>query len=179
MEAYKYEEPKAYEIRDDIEAERALQKIDEINAREQRIVETSRKWIKYYEDVIQDYTDKCSRERDYYLGPLRAYFEGLGPKAKRRGKTQETYDLPSGVLRLKYPAPKYVRDDERLLAWLKEQGKEEYIKTKVTETPDWASLKLTTTIHDGQVVNDDGQVVEGVKAEEQPPKFEVERRSWF
>lgn len=177
MEAYK--EAKAYEIRDDFEAERALRKIEEIDAKEKRNVETCRKWIQHYEDVIRDYSDRCTHEREYYLGPLRAYFEGLDKKAKHRTKTQETYDLPSGVLRLKYSAPKYVRDDAKLLSWLKEQGKEEYIKTKVTETPDWASLKLTTTIHDGQVVDDDGQVVEGVKAEEQPPKFEVERRSWF
>ncbi len=44
-------------------------------------------------------------------------------------KTQETYKLPSGTLKLRYQQLEYKRNEELLLKWLRENNMETYIKS--------------------------------------------------
>ena len=48
----------------------------------------------------------------------------------------------------------------------------EYIKVK--ESPDWANLKKTIQVVDNKVVDENGEVVEGITVVDRPPTFEVE-----
>ena len=78
----------------------------------------------------------------------------------------------SGVLRRKYPAPQFKRNDEELIQWLKERDMYDYVQTE--EKVDWRSLKRTISTKGDMVVTEDGEIVEGVTVVERPPTFEVE-----
>jgi len=48
----------------------------------------------------------------------------------------------------------------------------EYIKFK--EIPDWAGLKKNVHVAGEHVVDENGEIIDGIKAVERPPVFEVE-----
>jgi hypothetical protein len=48
----------------------------------------------------------------------------------------------------------------------------DYIKVK--ETADWANLKKAIQVVGDKVVDENGEIVDGVLAVERPPTFEVE-----
>jgi phage host-nuclease inhibitor protein Gam len=69
--------------------------------------------------------------------------------------------------------PDFIRDDEKIIQCLKDADAKEFIKTK--ETLDWAALKKTVIVDGDKVVDiENGIIIDGVKVQERPPKFEVE-----
>ena len=101
---------------------------------------------------------------------LRSYLDMVPAK---KTKTQISYELPNGKLVLKAQAPEYVRDDEKLVPWLKENKMEGFIKVK--ESANWAELKKTLKESpDGaSVMTEDGEIVPGVTVEQREPKFQA------
>lgn len=101
---------------------------------------------------------------------LRSYLDMVPAK---KTKTQISYELPGGKLVLKAQAPEYVRDDEKLVPWLKENGKGGFVKIK--ESANWAELKKTLKESpDGaSVMTEDGEIVPGVTVVQMEPKFKA------
>ena len=150
-----------FTIDSDQKAEWAIKKIQE--ARKDRDF-----WKAYYKDLM----DKTEAEYEanvegleYMLGE---YFKTVPHK---KTKTQEAYQLPSGKLILKKQEPEFDRKDELLVPWLK-QNAPEFVKVK--ESSDWAGLKKTVAVFDGNVVNENGEIIPGVTVTNRPEKFVVE-----
>ncbi|AEE95312.1 host-nuclease inhibitor Gam family protein [Mahella australiensis] len=156
-------------IDDDAKAEWALRKIAEERAETQRYINVCQTMINEYQAKIQKAQGELNNSTSYLKSLLAQYFETV---PKQKTKTQETYKLPSGALKKKYLAPEFVRDDEKLLAWLKERNMASYIKVK--ESPDWAGLKKNVHVSGECVADENGEIIDGVKAVERPPVFEVE-----
>lgn len=163
------EENETWKITDAITADWALDKIREAKAEYNQKEMVVREKIRQLEEWLGKEREKMDRTVNFFTAKLQEYFE-IAPK--RKTKTQEVLELPSGTLRKKYPAPEFKRDDEQLLAWLKERNMSEYIKVK--EFPDWANLKKLIKIAGEHIVDDNGEIVEGVTVIERPPVFEVE-----
>jgi phage host-nuclease inhibitor protein Gam len=125
--------------------------------------------ISEYKQKIEQAEKKYETDTAFLRSQLQQYFETVPKKAT---KTQETYKLPSGTLKRKFGGVEYVRDDEELLNYLKENKLVDYVKTK--ESVDWAEFKKTVTQKDNYVVDADGQVVEGVTLVEKSDRFEIE-----
>jgi len=126
-----------------------------------------------YKKELADY-DRREQSRTGFLKYLLGeYFQ----KVKRKEtKTQETYVLPDGKLKLKKPNPGFERDNEVFVAWM-EQHYPELVYTEIVKKPQWGELKKL-----GQVTNltlnpqfeVDGKVVEGVTVVLKAPEFVVE-----
>lgn len=159
-----------WNINNDVEAERAIQKIQEERAEAQRIINTCQTFINEYQFKIDQAKEQLKKKTEYLKNMLASYFETVPSKAT---KTQKTYKLPSGTLKLKFGTPEFVRDDEKLLTWLKESGRNELVMVK--ESPDWATLKKEAwDIKDGKVITKDGEIIEGVIAVERADTFDIE-----
>ena len=94
-------------------------------------------------------------------------------KAKET-KTQKSYKLPSGTLKVKYQKPEYKRDDAKLTEFLK-NNYISYVET--VYKPKWADFKKATNFitKDGKaIIEDTGEVIDGVEVIEREPTFEVE-----
>ena len=89
---------------------------------------------------------------------LADYFETV---EKKELKTCFKFKLPSAELVFVKPSIRYDRDNEKILNWLTENNKYEYIKTN--PSVDWSSLKA----------NEDITKIDGVTPVEQPARFEV------
>lgn len=148
-------------------AEWAIKKIAEERAETQRYINVCDTMINEYELKKQKAKEQLKTKTAYLINSLNQYFQTVKP---HETKTQKTYKLPSGTLRLKHGTPEFIRDEEALLKWAKENAPEQ---VKVKETVNWGELKKSTIFKDGMVITADGEVVEGVKAIDRPDTFEV------
>lgn len=109
------------------------------------------------------------QNRDFYL---QEYFESIDEKQMKKTQTMLKYRLPSGELVKKFPGPKFERDEEKLTKWLEDNKMDEFIEVK--KQAKWGELKKATKVVNGQVVTEDGEIVEGVEVVERAPEFKVE-----
>jgi hypothetical protein len=155
-------------IDNDNAAEWAIKKISETRAELARYEMVCQNAISVYQMKMADARDKAHRETNGLEGMLRSYFEQVPHKAT---KTQETYKLPSGTLKLKRGGIEYVRDEEALLPWVKENAPD---MVKVKESVDWAGLKATVSVSGSSVVDESGEKIPGVTVVEKPDTFTVD-----
>lgn len=153
----------------DEKAEWALQKIAVERAETQRYINVCQSMILEYEEKIKKAQEKLTNKSIFLEGQLQKYFECV---EKRYTKTQQTYKLPSGTLKLKYQQPEFKRDEQILTKWLKENNMIEFVK--IEEKPNWSELKRSINISGENAVTHDGLIVDGVKVIDRPPVFEVE-----
>ena len=125
--------------------------------------------------ILQERLDRVKKEeegikqrRDSYLIE---YFERVDDKQKKKTKTMEKYRLPSGEIIKKYQNPDYKRDETKLVNWLKNNKLTDYVE--VIENPKWGELKKGTITKGNQVILEEtGEIIEGVEAIQRPPKLE-------
>lgn len=164
------EEAESWDIKDALAADWALDKIREAKADHSRNEMIVNDKIKQLQSWLAKEKKRSDATISYFTWKLEEFFNTV--PNKKATKTQEVCKLPSGTLKRRFQKPEYVRDDEKLLAWLKEHGQHKFIKVK--ESPDWAGLKGATKTHGNVVVDENGEVVDGVKIIERDPIFEVE-----
>jgi len=158
-----------FKIDNDNLAEWAVCKISEDKAEFQRLINVCETKVLEYQEKIRKYQEQLDRKTSGLKGCLMAYFETVPHKAT---KTQETYKLPSGTLKKKYGTPEYKVDNEKLVKWLKDAGMNDFIKTE--EKAQWGELKKTVTVSFDKILTADGEVIDGVTAQDRPDSFEVE-----
>ncbi len=164
------EQKENWHINDDLEADWAIDKIRDARAEYNRFEMVAKAKIRQIEEALAKKRIAMEYEAGFFESKLRVYLD----KAKaKETKTQKTYSLPSGKLKLKYQNPEYQRDEEQLLVYLENNKMSEYIKIK--KSCDWAELKKLTKQIDNKVVNvETGEIIPGIALVERPPKFEVE-----
>jgi len=169
IEEEENEQQEGFIIDNDNKAEWALNKIKAEKADRDRLISVCEQKIQEYQEKIEQFKKQYENRTSYLISLLNQYFQTV---EHRKTKTQETYKLPSGTLKLKLPGIEYQRDDIKLVEWLKSAGMNDYIQVK--ESPKWAELKKTIKVSGDKVLTEDGEIVEGVTVVEKPATFEVE-----
>lgn len=166
-----YESPEGFVVDSDAKALWVLEKIRKARAERDDLVE----WYKAQTKKIEEQTEFNTMLLEKMLAD---YFMQVPHK---KTKTQESYSLPGAKLLLKKQQPEYKRDDKTAIAWLKENGGGQFIKTK--EELDWSALKDASGVVDGKIifgetVNEDGEIVQiavpGIEVIDREDKFVVE-----
>lgn len=163
------EESETWTINDTVAADWAVEKIRNARwdfAQKEMVV---REKIRQMEEWLSKEKTKTDKTVVFFSFKLEQFFDKT---AKRKTKTQEIIDLPSGTLKRKFPSPKFLRDDDKLLVWLKERSLKEFVK--VEESLDWGNFKKKLIVSGGNVVDENGEIVDGIIVLDQPPVFEVE-----
>lgn len=166
------EEEQRFVVDDDQKAEWCIRKIAETK-------KEMMDWIDFYVAQTDKVRDKCLRRIQFFEAMLEKYFSSVPHKVT---KTQESYQLPSGKLVVKKQGPDYERDDALILAWMKANDEDRFVKVK--ESVDWSELKkkldiLQLTAGGEQVAEqvvftETGEVVPGITVTERPDVFKVE-----
>lgn len=156
------EEEAGFHVEDDGAAEWCIGKIKAEKAELE-------KWETFYKGQIEKMRRKAEDRIAFFEGKLAMYFGSVPHKVT---KTQESYQLPGGKLVVKRQAPEIIRDDEKVIAWLKTNCEGAHVKTK--EVLDWAELKKNVVFMGDNVVNGDGEIIPGITVTERPDKFVVE-----
>lgn len=150
-------------VLDDASAQYLLNRIKEANEQFDRM----ESWYLHQTEKAREIRDRTVAWAERCL---RGYFDMVPTKDT---KTQRKYELPGGTLILKAQQPKFDVNDAELVPWLRKNGAADYIKVK--ESADWANLKKQVQITpDGTaVMNEDGEIIPGVKVEAREPVFQV------
>lgn len=157
-----------FKIDSDGAAEWAIRKVAEYRADFSRMEIVCKNMIGFYQAKMAEAQKQMENKTSGLEGMLRGYFDSVPHKAT---KTQETYKLPSGTLKLKRGGLEYVRDEETLLPWVKGNAPA-FVKTK--ESVDWAGLKGAVTVAGSSIVDENGEAVPGVTVVEKPDTFSIE-----
>ena len=160
-----------WKITNDSEAEWLIDKVNEdlieINRFELSLTNKIEILKERLEKVKKEKENKLTRRDNYLL----RYFEDIPEELKKKSKTMEKYRLPSGEIIKKYPAPEFKRDNDTLVNWLKENKMNDYIEVK--ESAKWADLKKATkTIGSSVVLEETGEIIEGIEVIERAPTLE-------
>lgn len=169
------EEKEAWKVNDDLAADWSIDKIREIKAEFNRFEMVVKEKMYQLEMALNKEREKMERETGFFEFKLQEYFKSIEDKAKET-KTQKSYKLPSGTLKLKKAAISFNYDKSKLLETAKlNNNMKDYIK--IVEEFKWAEFKKTLEIKGDSIVNKDtGEEVEieGLGIEEKPEQFIVE-----
>lgn len=159
-----------WKIKNDNDAEWIIEKCNEDLIEINRFKAALEEKIESLKDKLQTLKNEENSIKERRDSHLIEYFETIPKELKKKTKTMEKYRLPSGEIVKKYPSPEIKRNDERLLKWIKDNKMNNYVEIK--ESPKWGELKKITTVAGGQVVTEDGEIIEGIEVIERPPVLE-------
>lgn len=165
------EEKERFKVENKDSANWCLRKMRALKAEIEDNQRIAREEIERIQRWAEQTNAPLQRSIQYFESILAEYHIGV----YKEDPSIKTIKLPHGILKMRTQQPEYVRDDERFLEYLRQSGRADYIET--IEKPKWGEYKkIVKVAMDGKTVVDTqtGEVVEGVKAEERPPKFSVE-----
>ena len=132
------EEKQEFVIDTDAKADWCLKKIQEERKEVERLTKTIEEEIEFLKLKKQKIEEGLDGKISFLQGKLFEYFRTVESKEL---KTCYKYKLPSGELVYNKESVKYERDDDKIIDWLANNGKGDYIKHKLLV--DWAELKKT------------------------------------
>ena len=164
-------ENQRFRIQDDNQADWALRKIARARQDMKEAEETAAMEIEKINRWLNGQRDESLRTERFFTALLQEYYE---PRFMTN-PDKKTYKLPSGKVQRRTQQPQFDRDNEALLAWLKQRGMTDYIEVK--ETPKWGELKQQVQVVGEHVVIKDGplkgEIIDGVEVVHRPPTFRV------
>lgn len=158
-----------WKVTNDQEAEWVIEKCNEEMLEKARYKESLQAKMEDLQEKLRKLEDEERQAKERRDSYLIEYFELIPDEFKKKTKTMEKYRLPSGEIVKKYPGPEFRRNNDKLLDWIK-ANELDYVEVK--ESPKWGELKKITKVVNGQVVTEDGEIVEGVEVIERPPVLE-------
>lgn len=162
--------PQRWSIADDGCADWALKKIKTEKDELDRITELAAKEIAMLTDQVERAKRRYEQNTAFLTSMLERYFDTVEHKKTKTGT--ESYRLLHGQLVRKPGGFKPEPDHEKLVPWLRENGREDLVK--VEESARWGELKKQLTfIGTLATIADTGEVVEGINVTETPPAFSV------
>lgn len=166
-EAFEYEEIPftgytGKPIKNDLEADEAIQAIHEAEAHVERMAE----WYKKALEQIKEQQDAVIQNE---LARLEEYFASV---PHHKTDKQESYKLPSGKLIRKAQQPEWQKKEKVVIDWLKSSGNTQYIK--VNESLCWEEMKKSVIAKDGKAVDPITQeIIPGIDVIERDPVFTI------
>lgn len=154
-----------FKIRDLDAANWAFRKLKAMDEKVKQVTDLASKEIERILEWKENELKQVGRSREFFEGLLIEYFvrqKEMDPKFK--------ISTPYGKVSSRKSQPKWNYEDDRVLKWLKENDKE-LIRTK--EEINKAELKKKYRVMNGQVVTEDGEIVEGITVAEQPDSISI------
>jgi phage host-nuclease inhibitor protein Gam len=147
-----------------------VRQISEIEEEELPYIECAQRQIARLQQFVRKAEERIEERTAFFKALMRPFVEQMLADSKRR-----TINAPSGLVSLRKQEPEFEKDDDKLIAWLEENGKREFVKVK--KQTDWAGFKkqLVDVMEDGTVVTVDGELipVEAIRATKRPDKLYV------
>lgn len=168
------EQKETWKVRNDVSADWCLDKIIESKVALRRIEMAANTKIAQIEHNLKKEQDRVNNEVAFFESKLREYFETV-EKFTKETKTQKTYKLPSGSLKLKKVSVSFDYDKAKLLEYAEKEEMVDLIKT--TKEFKWAEFKKELAIKDDCIINKEtGEIVdvEGLRIITKPEEFNVE-----
>ena len=146
-------ENEGYTISNDLEADKAVERIMRIEATIERLETLTKQKIEELKMTLENHKNNLNAKIEFYKYHVAAYISQLDPKALRYTKSgNKIYDLSAGKVTVaKKDKWIYDKDNPAFISWLEDNGLEAYVVTK--ESVNWSELKTELEITPDGVVN--------------------------
>ena len=129
------EETKYFQIKDDVQADKLLEEIRDLEVEHNRIEIIAKAKIDSINQELLRNKEKMQKEVNFRENQLRAYFKSVKPKET---KTMKKYKLFTGELVIKKATTQIIKDDEQLIKWARNNAKKFVASKPVLK---WADMK--------------------------------------
>ncbi|MBU3193493.1 host-nuclease inhibitor Gam family protein [Clostridium algidicarnis] len=129
------EETKYFQIKDDVQADKLLEEIRDLEVEHNRIEIIAKAKIDSINQELLRNKEKMQKEVNFRENQLRAYFKNVKPKET---KTMKKYKLFTGELVIKKATTQIIKDDEQLIKWARNNAKKFVASKPVLK---WADMK--------------------------------------
>ncbi|MBU3208715.1 host-nuclease inhibitor Gam family protein [Clostridium algidicarnis] len=129
------EETKYFQIKDDVQADKLLEEIRDLEVEHNRIEIIAKAKIDSINQELLRNKEKMQKEVNFREDQLRAYFKSVKPKET---KTMKKYKLFTGELVIKKATTQIIKDDEQLIKWAGNNAKKFVASKPVLK---WADMK--------------------------------------
>ena len=172
-EEWDEKEKSQFKITDDALATWAGKKIKKEEEEFERIKAAAEAEIAEIKEKLKAAQKRCENKTFFLKGKLREYFYSV---EKTETSTQKKYEMLHMTLLLKKGAQDFEKNEEALIAYLKEMGLNQFVKNK--ETVLWGDLKKRLTITlDGRVVDKETNAeFKCIRSIQKPDTFEIKFR---
>ncbi|HOB44172.1 MAG TPA: host-nuclease inhibitor Gam family protein [Bacillota bacterium] len=147
-----------------------IRQISKIEKEELPYIECAQRQIARLQEFIRKAEERIEERTAYFKALMRPFVEQTLADSRRK-----TINAPSGSVSLRKQEPEFEKDDDKLVAWLEENGKRKFVRVK--KQTDWTEFKkqLVDVMEDGTVVTVDGELlpVEAIRATKRPDKLYV------
>lgn len=163
------------------EADEVLSQISDLKEKINAAESERDTFIEIYQSKIARANEQCDAKTARVRQEIALLEESLRRfAADNLPDGKKSINLPSGKLSFRKQPPKFFFDDKeasgndpRLIDFCMDNAPE-LVKTKITQSADWAELKKRLVICDGKVCfADTGEILEGARVQEFPDKFTV------
>ncbi len=147
------DENKGYSINDDLEADKAIERIIRAEESIERLETLLKQKIDELKAKFDHQKSMFQAKIEFYKFNLATYMATLDPKVLRYTKSgSKIYDLSSGKITLSQKQNWiYDKENPAFINWLDDNGLNAYIVTK--ESVNWAELKSELEVTDEGIVN--------------------------
>lgn len=159
-ETEEVEEREAFEIKDLAGADWCFEKLQAIKKQREELVEYADEQIAKYKKFKEETIKKAEDDETYFKGLLKIYTDKRLAEDKNFKLKTANGTASYGKINKKWNW----QDERAVINSLKDTGHNEFIK--VTESLDKVNLKKSLTVAGDSVVDENGEIIEGIKITE-------------
>ena len=168
LEEIEREETQRFKVTDINSLNWVLRKLSVLEAKKKEINELADAEIERIENFRKQELENLQRSEDFFLGLINEYAQ----KRKLEEPGFKSEKTPYGRITWTKKPPKWNYNDEKLLAFLEQNGRDDLIRIK--KEPVKTEIKKVFQLHtDGKVYDENGQEVEGIEVEFQADELRV------
>jgi len=150
------EERERFRLTDENMANWALRKVAKARAEYEKAAKVAEAEVKRIDDWLNSRKRDLERTEEFFGGLLTEYYLPQHMENPR----QKTFKLPAGQVQIRAQQPDYVRDEAKLIAWLKGNDMAGYVE--IVEKVRWGDLKKQLKQLGDKMLSPDGEVVDGI-----------------
>lgn len=156
-----------FEVKNIDQANWCLRKISVLKRKETEITELRDKEIQRIENWYKKETEQIENSIKFFETLLEEF-----ARTVRETNPKFKLSTPYGKVAFRKQQPKWNYDEEKLLTFLKQSKKTEFIRIK--EEINKSELKKKLKVAGELVVDENGEIIEGITIEEQPDKVVID-----
>lgn len=154
-----------FKIRSIEQSNWAFRKLKALDEKVNEVTELANKEIDRILEWKENELKQVGRSKEFFEGLLTEYFV-----TEREKDSKFKISTPYGKVSARKSQDKWTYENDKVLKWLKENDTE---LIRIKEEINKAELKKKYQVINGQVVTEDGEIVEGITVTEQPDSITI------
>lgn len=161
------EERQRFRIEDLSSLNWAMRKLTAIEAKKAEVNTLANDEIERIEHYRKSELEKLADSEDFFKTLIQDY----ASRKRSEDPKYKSEKTPYGSISFRKQQPKWIYDDQALVDFLEENDHHELIRVK--KEPVKTEIKKLFKVDNGLVVDEHGQIVEGIRVEEQPDTLDI------